>query len=282
MEDLDAKPTLEESKVIDSLACDKALGTDSIPSDLIKRCKSTLLQPLHDTLCQRWRESGIPRDMKDAKIVTLYENKGDRRNCNNYRGISLVSIVGKVYAHIVLARLQQLAELVYPESQCGFCAERSKVDMIFFLCQLQEKCREQQKTLHIAFIDLTKAFDLVSRDGLFNILLKIGCPLNLHSMVRSFHGDMKATIQYKRSMSEPFNIKSGVRQGCILWCLLLNTYLIILIENAQYKYYYYSPSSFLNMPLGPRPKECTCIQGQMASCTTSQDAEQTPRSPKPP
>ena len=142
--------------------------------------------------------------------------------------------------------------------------------------------QEQQKTLHIAFIDLTKAFDLVSLDGLFNILLKIGCPLNLHSMVRSFHDDMKATIQYKRSMSEPFNIKSGVKQGCILWCLLLNTYLIILIENAQYKYYYYSPSSFLNMPLGPRPKECTCIQGQMASCTTSQDAEQTPRSPKPP
>jgi len=76
----------------------------------------------------------------------------------------------------VLARLQQLAENVYPESQCSFHIECSTVDMIFSLRQLQEKCREQEKPLYIAFIDLTKAFDLVSWDGLFNILLKIRCP----------------------------------------------------------------------------------------------------------
>lgn len=130
MQDLDAEPTLEElSKAIDSLACGKAPGTDSIPPDLIKRCKSTLLQPLHDTLCQCWCEGGVPQDMKDTKIVTLYKNKGDRSDCNNFRGISLLSIVGKKYAHVVLARLQQLAERVCPESQCGFCAERSTVDI---------------------------------------------------------------------------------------------------------------------------------------------------------
>ena len=69
--------------------------------------------------------------MKDAKIFTLYKDKGDRSDCNNYRGISLLSTVGKVYAHVVLARLQQLAKRVFPESQCGFRAERSTVDMIF-------------------------------------------------------------------------------------------------------------------------------------------------------
>ena len=53
--------------------------------------------------------------MKDAKIVTLYKNKGDRSDCNNYRGISLLSIVGKAFARVVLNRLQPLAERVYPE-----------------------------------------------------------------------------------------------------------------------------------------------------------------------
>lgn len=177
MEDLDAEATLEElSKAIDSLACGKAPGTDGLLPDLIKRCMSTLLQPLHHTFCQCWREGGVPQDMKDAKFVTLYKNKEDRSDCNNYRGISLLSIVGKVYARVVLARLQQLAERVYSESQCGFHAERSTVYMIFSLRQLQKKCREQQKPLYIAFVDLIKAFDLVSRDGFFNILLKIGCP----------------------------------------------------------------------------------------------------------
>ena len=52
-----------------------------------------------------------------------------------------------------------LAECVYPEVWCGFSVERSRIDMIFFLRQLQEKCHEQRRPLYIGFIDLTKAFD---------------------------------------------------------------------------------------------------------------------------
>ena len=143
-----------------------------------------------------------------------------------------MSIVGKVYARVLLARLQQLAERVYPESECGFRAEHSTVDMIFCIRQLQEKCREQQKPPYIAFTDLTKAFDLASRDGLFNILLKIGCLPNLNSMIRSFHGDIKATIQYEGSMSEPFNIKSGVKQGCVLAPTLFGIFFSLLLKHA--------------------------------------------------
>ena len=89
MEELDAEPTVDElSKVIDSLATGKAPGSDSIPPDLIKHCKTTLLHPLHKVLCHCWREGAVPQDMRDAKIITLYKNKGERSNCNNYRGIS--------------------------------------------------------------------------------------------------------------------------------------------------------------------------------------------------
>ncbi|XP_016368572.1 RNA-directed DNA polymerase from mobile element jockey-like [Sinocyclocheilus rhinocerous] len=170
--------------------------------------------------------------MRDAKIVTLYKNKGDRSDCNNYRGISLLNIAGKLYASVLLERLQKLAERVLPESQCGFRSERSTMDMIFSLRQLQEKCREQQMPLYIIFIDLTKAFDLVSRNGLFNILLKIGCPPRLHSLIRSFHDDMKATIQYQDSISEPFYVKSGVKQGCVLAPTLFGICFSMLLKHA--------------------------------------------------
>ena len=129
--------------------------------------------------------------MRDSKNITIYKNKGVRNDCNNYRGFSLRSIVGKVFARVILIRLQKLAERIYPESQCGFRAERSTVDMIFSLRQLQDKCREQHMPLNIAFIDLTKAFDLVSADGLFKVLPKIGCPPKLKSMIESFHTDTK-------------------------------------------------------------------------------------------
>ena len=125
--------------------------------------------------------------MRDDNIVTLYRSKGDRSECNNYRGISLLSAVGKVFARVALTKLQILAERTLPESQCGFGTGRSTIDLIFSVRQLQEKCREQRKPLFIAFIDLIKAFGLVSRRGLLNLLEKIDCPPKLLSVIFSFH-----------------------------------------------------------------------------------------------
>ena len=233
MEELDTEPTVEElSKAIDSLAAGKAPGSDGIPPDLVKHCKTTLMLPLHEVLCQCWQEGAVPQDMRDAKIITLYKKKGERNDCNNYRGISLLGIVGKVFARVIVVCLQKLAGRVYPESQCGFRAERSTVDMVFSLRQLQEKCRKQQMPLYVAFIDLTKAFDLVSREGFFRILLKIGCPPRLQSMIESFHTDMKGTVQFNGSTSEPFSILSGVKQGCFLAPTLFGIFFALLLNHA--------------------------------------------------
>jgi len=233
MDELDAEPTTEElSKAIDSLASGKAPGSDGIPPDLIKHCKTTQLLPLHEVLGQCWQEGAVPQDMRDATIVTLYKNKGERSDCNNYRGISLLSIVGKVYARVILTRLQKLAERIYPESQCGFRAERSTVDMIFSIRQLQEKCKEQRMPLYVAFINLTKAFDLVSRDGLFQALAKIGCPPKLQSLIESFHDNMKGIVQFDGSTSQPFDIRSGVKQGCVLAPTLFGIFFALLLKQA--------------------------------------------------
>ena len=88
--------------------------------------------------------------------------------------------------------------------------------MIFATQQIQEKCREQQMPLDIAFIDLTKAFDLVSRKGLFNILKKIGCPETLLSIITSYHKEMQGVISFDGEESSSFPINNGVKQGCVL------------------------------------------------------------------
>ena len=170
--------------------------------------------------------------MRDANIVTLYKNKGDCSDCNNYRGISLLSIVGKVFARVALNRLQKLASRVYPESQYGFRAGRSTVDMIFSLRQLQEKCREQKQPLFIAFVDLTKAFDLVRRSGLFEILQKIGCPPKLLAVITSFHQGMQNTVCFDGATSEPFPVSSGVKQGCVLAPTLFGMFFSMLLQYA--------------------------------------------------
>ena len=132
--DFDAWPSNIGHFGIGSLSIGKAPGPDGIPPEVIKAGKgSSLIGHLHSLLNQCWEEKMVPQDMRDAKIITLYKNKGDRSDCNNYRGISLLAIVGKVFARVILSRLQILADRVYPESQCGFRAKRSTIDMVFSL-----------------------------------------------------------------------------------------------------------------------------------------------------
>lgn len=69
----------------------------------------------------------------ETATVTLYKNKADQRDCNSYRGTSMLNIVGKVFTRVVLGRLQKLAEKAYLESQCGFRFEHSTIDIIFSL-----------------------------------------------------------------------------------------------------------------------------------------------------
>ena len=121
-----------------------------------------------------WDNEEVPQELKDASIVTIFK-KGSRTECGNYRGISLLSVAGKILAKVLLNRLQLLSESIIPETQCGFRPGRGTTDMIFSARQVQEKCREQGRDLCLAFIDLTNAFDSVNREALWTCLARLGC-----------------------------------------------------------------------------------------------------------
>ena len=165
-----------------------------------------------------WRQEAIPQEFKDASISHLYKRKGNPQVCDNHRGISLLSIAGKILAKILLNRLNVHLDQtgLIPESQCGFRKDRGTIDMIFTERQLQEKCQEQNVDLYMTFVDLTKAFDTVSRDGLWKIMAKFGCPPRFIAMVRQFHDGMQARVQNDGEFSEPFEVTNGVKQGCVL------------------------------------------------------------------
>ena len=116
----------------------KAPGSDGIPPKIIKCGKPVLLEHLHKLLKLCWSEKAVPQDMHDSNSINLYKTKGHCSDCNNYQGISLLVIVGKVYAQVMLKRLQILATHIYLKSQCGFRAGRSTIDMVLSLKQLQE------------------------------------------------------------------------------------------------------------------------------------------------
>jgi len=94
-----------------------------------------------------WNQEQLPQEFRDATIVLIYKCKGNRQSCDNHRGISLLSIAGKILARVLNCLMDHLEQGLLPESQCGFRADRATTDMIFAARQLQEKCMEQHGDL---------------------------------------------------------------------------------------------------------------------------------------
>lgn len=233
MDGLAANPNLGEIRsAMASAKCGKSPGPDLIPPEVFKHGPEELVQAMHRLACAIWEAESVPQDFKDANIVHLYKNKGDRRNCNNHRGISLLSIAGKIMARMIVNRLVPLSEGLQPESQNGFRAERGTVGMIFSARQIQEKCREQHKDLYMIFIDLEKAFDSVCRPGLWKLLLHSGCPSKVVNIIRSFHDGMKARVVDSGTQSDHFPVENGVKQGCVMAPLLFGIVIAALIYDA--------------------------------------------------
>jgi hypothetical protein len=121
-EALDDPPTLLETQTaIRLLSSGKAPGSDAIPAEVYKEGGAALTDKLHQLFQLMWQQEAIPQEFKDASIIHLYKHKGNRQACDNHRGISLLSIAGKILARILLNRLtSHLDQGLLPESQCGF------------------------------------------------------------------------------------------------------------------------------------------------------------------
>ncbi|BHF67756.1 hypothetical protein SprV_0301078500 [Sparganum proliferum] len=166
--DLDLPPSLQETiRAVQQLSSGKAPESDAIPAEIYKHGGPQLMDHLTVLFQEMWRQGEVPQDFKDATIVHLHKRKGNRQLCDNHRGISLLSIAGKIFVRILLNRLNNnLEQGLLPESQCGFRRHRGTTEIIFAARQLQEKCQEMRTHLYFTFVDLTKAFDTVNREGL--------------------------------------------------------------------------------------------------------------------
>ena len=232
---LDEFPTVTETrKAIQHLSSGKTPITDAIPAEVYKAGGLPMAERLTELFQCMWRKEVIPQDFKDASIIHLYKRKGNPQVCDNHRDISLLSIARKILAKILLNRLNvhlDQAGLI-PESHCGFRNDRGTIDMIFTARQLQEKCQEQHVDPYMTFVDLTKAFDTVSRDGLWKIMAKFGCPPRYIAMVRQFHDGMQARVQNDGEYSEPFPVTNGVKQCCVMAPTLFSMMFSAMLTDA--------------------------------------------------
>lgn len=211
----------------------KAVGIDKIPSELFNYAVSNkLMRKALELYNKMMREEFVENILKDVIVVSIFK-KGNTLDCGNYRGVSLISHMGKVLERMINDRVYEYVERIgfLPESQCGFRKYRNTIDMMFCSKRIAEYGREKRLVVYKCYIDFTKAYDKVDRDVLWKILILLGVPKNLVELIKSLHVGAKATARMDGEFSEEFELRVGLKQGSIFAPLLFNIYCGAIIRS---------------------------------------------------
>ena len=212
-------PTRREIiQAINSLKNGKAPGHDNLNAELFKadpELAATILTPLFTKI---WEQEEIPTDWSRGVIIKI-PKKGSLSDCNNWRGITLLSVPSKIFCKVIIQRITQAVDDLLRNEQSGFRKGRGCTDNIFTLRNILEQCTEWNRELYVNFIDYEKAFDSIHRDSLWQILRAYGIPQRIINIIKCFYSNFTCCIG-QRDLS--FEVKTGVRQGCVMSSMLFN------------------------------------------------------------
>ena len=230
---LDSEITEDEvRKAIRRLKTGKAAGADQVINEFLKSTERVIL-PFLVKLCNAIFNQGIfPEEWTKSIIVPLH-TKRDCDNPDNYRGISLLSSLSKVFTSILNARLIEWAEenTMFTEAQAGFRKGYSTTDHIFTLHAIIEKQFSRNAKLYVAFVDFYKAFDTVSHTMMWLVLSRTGIQGKMLTMLRAMYASIKACVRCNGSeLSDYFECLQGLKQGCLCSPILF-TYFINELAN---------------------------------------------------
>ena len=173
-----------------------------------------------------------PEDFSKMIVLPIHK-KGDKMERSNYRAIALLSTPGKVFLKILLERMKANVDIKLKESQYGFRSGRGIVDAIFVIRQVIEKAKEKNVPLHFHFIDFKSAFDTIWRKALWKMLIKIGISQKLVNTIKYMYDNTKCAITIDNTLTEWFEVRINVRQGCILSPTLFNLFLEFVMDEIS-------------------------------------------------
>ena len=161
------------------------------------------MKVLHSICQQIWKTQQWPQDWKRSVFLSI-PKKGNAKKCSNYRTIALISHASWIFE----------PQIKLPTSTGS------------------SKKQEFQKNIYFCFIDYAKAFDCVDHNKLWKILKEMGIPDHLNFLLRNLYAGQEATVRTGHETTDWFQIRKGVRQGCILSPCLFNFYAEYIMRNA--------------------------------------------------
>ena len=221
----------EVKKAIEKMKNNKASGPTGVVIEMIKALEEEGIEWVWELLRTCWEEEGKPTDWEESEMVTIYKQKGDSMECENYRGIKLLEHILKLLERVIESKLRTLVDI--HEMQFGFMPGKSTVDAIFIIRQVQEKFLEGNRKLYWCFVDLEKAFDRVPREVVYWSLRKRGVPERLIGIIRSLYEGAKTMVRTRYGKTDAFEVKVGLHQGSALSPFLFAVVMDVLSEDVR-------------------------------------------------
>ena len=203
----------------------KAGGVDSINTKTLKTLANYIIIPLEHVINLCIEKSIWPNNLKIAEVVPIY--KAGKKSCiSNYRPISLISNIAKIFEKIVYNRLYKFLQKhkILSDLQFGFVKNKGTTDALSYISQRIYENLDKSKPMIATFLDLSKAFDTVNHDILLRKLNKYGIRGNVLDLFASYLFNRRQKVRLQNYTSKYRKISCGVPQGTILGPLLFILY----------------------------------------------------------
>ncbi|KAL8603391.1 hypothetical protein ACOMHN_004242 [Nucella lapillus] len=208
-------------KLLRNINPNKAPGPDKIPNLVLKECAPNLA-PALTTLFQYSLDTGdLPSDWRNANIACVYK-KGDKHAAENYRPISLTSVISKLLEHIICRHILTHLEKhdILTNLNHGFRSGYSCDTQLLLTSHDLLQSYDRQRQVDVAILDFSKAFDTVPHKRLLHKLKSYGIRGSLHTWITNFLVHRKMSVVIEGDSSEETTVDSGVPQGTCLGPLL--------------------------------------------------------------
>ena len=173
----------------------------------------------------------VPAQFKRGTIVPIVkDNQGDHGDMHNYRGVTLASILSKIFEHVL--KIIFAADLSSSKYQFGFKKRSSTSHAIYCLKETINYFTENGSNVYCSFLDASKAFDRVVHSGLYLKMLQRGVPFVFLEVMMFWYSGLQCRVRWGECHSTWFTIAAGVRQGGVLspdlYCMYIDELVVIL------------------------------------------------------
>ncbi|XP_059221854.1 uncharacterized protein LOC131996302 [Stomoxys calcitrans] len=233
--DLDGPIMMSElKKILQNVKINKAPGEDRVPYEFFVNGTEQLHKQLLRIYNKIYTEGTADPTFTKTIIYPIYK-KGDNNDPSNYRGISFMNCVAKIFMGVLNERLYNWVEKygILTEFQAGFRKKYSTVDNIYNLSTVISLKLGEKRKVYAFFVDFKAAFDNISRQALIYKLFQLGVSHKMVSMIESIYNKTQSAAWDGYELSEYFDTTKGVKQGCLLSPLLFSLYINDLYEYLE-------------------------------------------------